>query len=207
MSQTLQLVEAFERTYGFKRTGMTSWVGNSVTAFLTVAQIERLQGDKAVKQISANTTHEFSNGSSACNLADPLCRRMPLAGWGNVAGNQWQSWGHQAVSGIVRSAGNSSRVVYVVDSGVAEHTDLNMHANFPRVNVACGAGGDCDTVGSAGDRAQFPVVGCYAHGTHVAGIIGAKDNASGTAGIYAGVKIRSVSEVSPQIIAHARSAK
>jgi hypothetical protein len=181
MPQTALLVEAFERNYGFKRTGMTSWVGNSVTAFLTPAQIERLQSDKAVKQISDNTWQTLS------------ATRLPP--WGNVGGSQWRSWGHQAVSGTVRNAGNSPVVVYVVDSGVADHTDLNMHPTFPRVNVACGSGGNCDTVGTAADRAQYPVVGCYAHATHVAGIIGARDNNAGTVGIYAGVKLRSVSVV------------
>ena len=39
--QAVLLVENIERVHGFKRTGMTSWVGNSVTAFLTAAQIER----------------------------------------------------------------------------------------------------------------------------------------------------------------------
>ena len=180
--QTVLLVEAFERSYGFKRTGMTSWVGNSVTAFLTAAQIERLRGDKAVKQLSENALHKFSTG-------------LPPNGWGNSnIGNEWKSWGHQTVSGDgpVRNAGNSSRVVYVIDSGVADHVDFNMHPLFPRVNVACGNTGYCDTTGSASDQAQYPVVGCYAHATHVAGIIGAKENGVGTVGIYAGVKMRSV---------------
>ncbi len=71
MPQTVLLVEAFERTYGFKRTGMTSWVGNSVTAFLTPEQIERLRGDKVVKQLSENTTHQFS--------------AYPAPAWGNTS--------------------------------------------------------------------------------------------------------------------------
>ncbi len=70
-----------------------------------------------------------------------------------------------------------------------------MHPVFPRVNVACGATGDCDTAGTAAEQAQYPVVGCYAHATHVAGIIGAKENGAGTVGVYAGVRLRSVSVV------------
>ncbi len=96
---------------------------------------------------------------------------------------------------VTKTAGSSNRVVYVIDSGIADHADLNMHPTFPRVNVACGSGGDCDTVGSASDRAQYPLVGCYGHATHVAGIIGASANSAGTVGVYAGVKMRSVSVV------------
>jgi hypothetical protein len=40
---------------------------------------------------------------------------------------------------------------------------------------------------------EYPVVGCYAHATHVAGIVGATaDNAQGVRGMYAGVKMISV---------------
>ncbi len=185
--QAVLLVEDFERVHGFQRTGMTSWVGNSVTAFLTVEQIERLLVEKAVKQISDNTTHTFS--------ALPVWRSPD---WGNSSvGNEWKSWGHQTVfgPGVTHAAGSSSLVVYLIDSGVADHTDLNMHPVYPRVNVACGSTGDCDTVGTAAEQAQYSVVGCYAHATHVAGIIGAKENEAGTVGVYSGVTLRSVSVI------------
>ena len=75
-------------------------------------------------------------------------------------------------------AGNGSRAVsnvnaYVIDSGVYKHPDLRVvnHVNF------------------AGDGKNYD---CYGHGTHVAGIVAAKDNARDVAGAAPGVSLTGV---------------
>lgn len=54
------LVADVERQYGFERTGMTSWVARSVTAFLTSEQIEQMLRDDRVKQMSDDASGTFS---------------------------------------------------------------------------------------------------------------------------------------------------
>jgi hypothetical protein len=171
LPKVLTLVKDYEDRYGFKRVGMTSWVGSSVTAFLTAPQIDKLQNDKLVKFLSDNAESQFSVGPT----------------WGNtVSGGETTSWGRYAVNGKVKTS-TSSRKIYVIDAGVAVHDDL---PSMARTNVACGSGGQCEIAYPN----SFPVVGCYAHATHVAGIIGAiAGNSKTTAGVYAGGNMVSIS--------------
>jgi len=164
------LADDLERSHGFKRIGMTSWVGKSVTALLTAKQIEKLQADERVVQISEDAASTFST--------NPL--------WNDTMGPEIESWGRKAVNGKVRTVSNGRRV-YIIDTGVAEHADLpNV---IDRVNVSCGAAA-CNQY----NPSLYPVVGCYAHATHVAGIIGAQaNNYTGTKGVYAGVNMVSLS--------------
>ena len=149
---------------------MTSWVGTSVTTFATVDQIKRLQDDQRVKTIYDDVADRFSWADS-------------------TASGETTSWGHQAVNGQVRTVSNN-RKVYIIDSGVAEHYDLTSLA--PGLNVACGAY-NCN----ASNPSTYPLVGCYAHATHVAGIIGAQSgNGLGTNGVYAGANMVSLSVLS-----------
>ena len=172
--QTLNLVDDFEKKYKFTRTGMTSWVGNSFTAYLTSEQIEKLSKDKSVKQISEDRQVQFS--------APPP--------WSNVQSGyatELHSWGRQAVNGKDKLPW-STRKVFIIDSGVAQHDDLG--SVVARTNVMCGSGGGCEIA----NPGFYPVVGCYAHSTHVAGIIGAENgNGKTTAGVYSGVNMVSVS--------------
>lgn len=59
--------------------------------------------------------------------------------------------------------------VYVIDTGISDHRDLNV---VQRVNFAGGISGDCN-----------------GHGTHVAGIVGARDNGVDTVGVAPGVRL------------------
>ena len=168
--KTLALVADYERRYGFKRLGMTSWVGNSVTAFVSAETIAKLTIDPLVAQVSDDSYSDLSQTV-----------QIPPTGWGNSAvGNEWTSWGHQAVNGKV-STGNTGRKIYIIDSGVAFHDDL---PPMTRRNVACGGSGTpCNQI----NPYLWPEVGCYAHATHVAGIIGAIANNDKTIkGAYAG---------------------
>jgi hypothetical protein len=169
--RVLALVADYEARYGFARTGMTSWVGSSVTAYLTAAQIASLRGDPLVMQIADDTRAEFSSFPSD-----------------STSGGETTSWGHHAVTG--KSTYSTGRKIYVMDTGVADHDDLLSVVD--RVNVACGAG-NCHT----SSPSTYPTVGCYAHSTHVAGIASAAGgNSKGTKGVYAGVDIVSVAVLS-----------
>ena len=166
--QVVNLVNAHAKTHGYEPQGMTTWVGSSTTAYLNEAQIKRMREDKSLKLLTENQRITSSS-------APP---------WGNTAvGGETWSWGRNALSGKSKMLG-SERVVYIVDGGVASHSDLGSVVD--RVNVGCGSGGGCSSY-------DYPVVGCWAHATHVAGIIGATDNnGQGVAGVYAGVKMVSV---------------
>ena len=120
--QVEALVAEFEKRYEFQRTGMTSCVGSSGTAFLSPDQIERLQQDTSVRQISDDTHVDFSS--------------FPY--FDSTSGGETTSWGRQAVTGKSKSSSNA-RKIYVMDTGVADSDDLLSVVD--RVNVACGAGG------------------------------------------------------------------
>ena len=183
--KTEALVSEVEATYGLRRTGMTSWVGSSVTAFVTPLQVSALQLDPRVAKIYDDVADRFSGDPPPQPGGPP---GTPL--WSDSTNSgETTSWGHQAVDGKVRTVGNN-RKVYIIDSGVAEHSDLNIN-NTARLNVACGAY-NCN----AGNPNLYPVVGCYAHATHVAGIIGADANSMGTKGVYAGANMVSLSVLS-----------
>ena len=173
--KTLALVADFEKRYGFTRLGMTSWVSNSVTTRLSSDALERLRDDKLIRQIAEDEYHRFS--AAQTNV-------MPASGWGNSSsGNEWTSWGRAAVNGKAYTTQNNlgiGRKIYIIDSGVANHDDL---PSMTRLNVACGSSGNCNAI----DPDMYPLVGCYAHATHVAGIIGAiADNGKTIRGAYAG---------------------
>lgn len=171
--QVEALVADFEKRHEFQRTGMTSWVGSSITAFLSPDQIARLLQDPAVRKVSDDTAVEFSS--------------FPYSD--STSGGETTSWGHSAVSGQTKSSGNA-RKGYVMDTGVADSDDLLSVVD--RVNVACGSGG-CHL----SNPSTYPTVGCYAHSTHVAGIASAAGgNSKGTKGVYSGVSIVSVAVLS-----------
>ena len=165
--KALALVTDYETRYGFKQLGTTSWVGNSVTAFLSAETITKLTVDPLVAQVSDDS---YSNLS-----------QIPTGGWGNSSsGNEWTSWGHKAVNGKV-STGNTGRKIYIIDGGVAHHDDL---PPMTRRNVACGGSGTaCNQI----NPSLWPEVGCSGHATHVSGIIAAIANNNKTIkGAYAG---------------------
>ena len=165
--KALALVSDYERRFNFTRTGMTSWVANSVTAFLSLDTINRLQDDPLVKQVSDN---QYDQSSS-----------VPPSEWSDttLAGGELDSWGRKAVHGKI-STSNTGRKIYIIDGGVAVHDDLPA---MTRLNVACGASGNCN----ATDAYTYPLTGCFAHATHVAGIIGAiAGNGKTIQGAYAG---------------------
>ncbi len=108
--------------------------------------------------------------------ADPRVASMELDGEMRAAG-QTSPWGINRIRTDISTtkAGNGSGAVgvvnaYVIDSGISKHTDLNLvgHLNW------------------TGDGKNYD---CAGHGTHVAGIVGARDNAAYGVGSAPGVAL------------------
>jgi subtilisin family serine protease len=172
--KTVKFLNKFEKKYGLSRSGMTSWTVASMTGFVTEAELQKIAKDKLVKLITEN---ERVTPSAFFQATD------------TVLNGESYSWGWKLTNNnFVLNAGTSPRRVYVIDGGIADHDDLNV---VERTNVACGTGVRNCSTGLSND--QFPVVSCYPHATHVAGIVGAYGNNSKTsAGVYSGVKLYSV---------------
>ncbi len=164
------LVAALEGQFGFLHWDMTSWVGNSVTAYLTSDQVASLRTDARVTAVTEDWQVSFSS-NPRWNDITYASSQPPYT--------ETSSWGRVAVNGKVSSG---SIRVYVIDGGVAWHEDLLNVAS--RVNASCGT----NNSGCPG-RA---VVGCYPHATHVAGIISAAYGNKGSAGVDANAKLISV---------------
>jgi hypothetical protein len=174
--QALMAIEAFERRHGIEpefqenergervRSNVTSWVGASVTAYLTAGQIEAIRRDPDVRLVTEDRAAKFSS--------DPPW-------WPSWNGNPWtelRDWGAEAVGTrafVSKEPPGDNVSVWLIDSGVAFHEELE---SVSRMTVGGGT-----------------VVGSFAHATHVAGIIGAKaNNAQGRVGIYSLVPIVSM---------------
>ena len=174
--QVANLVADVERRYGFVKQSMTSWVGSSVTAFLEDSQITALLSDPQVQQVSQDTYSSLS-------------APMP---WNDFnTGAEIYGWSRTAVNGKSASP-YSTRKIYVIDSGVAHHTDFSSN-QVVRTNVHCGSAGGCEyEIPAYWSTTPYPAVGCYGHAAHVAGIIAAPINNTGVAGVYAGAKLISL---------------
>jgi subtilisin family serine protease len=185
--QALALIKEYEQRFGFVREGLTTWVGASVTAFLTTRQVEQLLADRNVRLITDDEYQQFSA---------PATPPTWYPSWTASAWGELNDWGRTAVNGKTVLAG-SGRKVYIIDSGVADHNDLSSVSQ--RVNVNCGTGGDCSGVAVYSSvvappyLGAYPTVGCYAHATHIAGIVGASPNGMAPrTGVYAGVNMVSI---------------
>lgn len=99
-----------------------------------------------------------------------------------LVGDETIPWGKHAVArGLASGA-----TVYVIDSGVIPHPDLNV---IRRINIK---------------RPDDPVaarqIPCFPHANHVAGIIGAFANGTGVQGIAPGTPIVSISILDPDVL-------
>lgn len=92
---------------------------------------------------------------------------------------QTTPWGITAVGGYA-DASNITRRVWILDTGIdLSHPDLNVNTNLSRSFVTTGQ-----------DRNNANDLN--GHGTHVAGIIGAKNNTIGVVGVAAGATLVAV---------------
>ncbi len=176
-TKAIKFLNQFQKRYGVERTGMTSWTTTSLTAYVTSKQFDQIIRDKRVLIVTENEQQRYSGFFvSSDSIVPGSTGESASWGWGLTTNN------------TSLLAGSSERLVYVIDSGIANHADLNV---VKRTNVACGTGAENCSNGTSTD--QYPVVGCYPHATHVAGIIGSYGgNATTNRGVYAGVKLVSV---------------
>jgi subtilisin family serine protease len=149
----LGAVQRLEALHGFKSQHVYSHAVSGFAGELTQVQIEALRSDPTVAYIEPD--HD----------ARTTAQVLP--------------WGVDRVEADISStlAGNGSGAVtgvnvYVIDTGIATHPDLNL---VRHVNFAGGRNTDCD-----------------GHGTHVAGTIGAIDNARDVVGVAPGVPLTGV---------------
>lgn len=168
-----RLARDMSKQFDFIPVNIASWVGNTIIAFLTPHQVAELQKDSRVALITQDSIVEMSGG------------------WvDSTIGNETTSWGVIAVGGGRQINHSGTGItVYVLDGGVGYHADLGgygssqvqrFNPNFYYQNPSLPAN----------------PVGCYAHPTHVAGIIGAQANGVGTRGVDPGVPIVSVGTTS-----------
>lgn len=181
-SKAVNAVHALERFGGFQMQEMTSLVGLSVGAYLTPDQVESVRRYPFVTSVS-----ESVKWKSSAMPSPPWTDRTTTVAWGAT---EIQTWGKTAVGGTAsgRWVPGTQRVpIYVIDSGVGGHEDLAVSYLYPIPAVT--------------------PVGCYAHASHVAGIIAAHYYNGGVAGIFAGATIKSVTAATatkydPQDISH-----
>lgn len=146
-------VQALERRDGFRADHVYSAAIRGFAARLTARQIADLQNDSNVAFLERD------------GEAHAVAQSIP--------------WGIGAIGATTSStlAGNgegavSNVNVYVIDTGIALHADLNRVAH---VNFAGGLNNDC-----------------HGHGTHVAGTAAAKDNTSDVVGVAPGAPLTGV---------------
>ena len=150
----VERTQTLEARYGVKARHAYSRVIKGFAAELTEKQAALLASDPSVMSIEAD---------------QPMKAFVQTIPWGitttsatlssTLAGN-----GSGAVSGVN---------VYVIDTGIATHGDLNL---VKHVNMTA-------------DRKN---VVCNGHGTHVAGTIGARDNSGSVVGMAPGVPLTGV---------------
>lgn len=165
-ARSAEQFDSVAKVRGIQLLGSTSLVGTSFVAYLDDKEVAQLSKDKQVSMITEDTA--ISPSSLWNNSVDP-------------GTSQTRSYGLQAL-GMSGAGSNGGATVYVLDSGVELHADLPGLVNANRLTAyATDANGQL-----------INPTGCYAHSTHVAGIIGAGNNGYGVIGILPGTTLVSV---------------
>ncbi|MDR0769956.1 MAG: S8 family serine peptidase [Burkholderiales bacterium] len=164
--------------YGFRHVSITSWIGNTISAYLDDAQVSGLKKDPKVKSVIEDVLIPLFP-KQYLETSEVLPRLEPKATprWDDQGVT---SWGTIAMGGS-RMASSNSVPIYLVDYGVGYHKDLaNNITNRLAPNEP--------------DDPPYPYtykVGCYAHATGVAGVMGASSNSAH--GLYEKVPTVSIS--------------
>lgn len=133
-------------------------------ANLTPSQVSELNKDKRIKYIEKDAIYK---------LTDYVVEENPKQ---SKILTQMTPWGINSVGGAV-DATSTTGVAWIVDTGIyLTHTDLNVNTTLARTFVTYGQ--DATTANDFNG-----------HGTHCAGIIGAKNNTVGTIGVCAGATV------------------
>lgn len=135
------------------------------TAKLTDNQLKTIKSDPRVDNVEQDRRFKAISGISSSTSSTRRNVSTIMA--------QTTPWGVNRVDGPI-NAGN--KTAYVLDTGVdLNHTDLNVDASN---SISFVDGEDADDYNG--------------HGTHVAGILAAKDNSSAVVGVAAGATVVSV---------------
>jgi subtilisin family serine protease len=150
-------VQTLESRGRFRADHVFSHAIKGFSARLTARQIADLENDPTVNYVEADGVMEV------------IAQTLP--------------WGINRIDADISStiAGNGSGAisnvnVYIIDTGIATHADLN---RVGHVNFAGGQNTDC-----------------HGHGTHVAGTVAARDNTSNVVGVAPGAPLTGVKVLS-----------
>ena len=146
-----------------------------IQQLLTDKRVSRIEPDQVVElQIEAQSKDRLIPSDIPVIYAQAKGRLVPSSEGADLNLGQVTPWGIKRVGGSSDMSG-SSNVVYILDSGVdKDHPDLNVDKKLSR-NFTTNRANDFEDD--------------FGHGTHVAGIIGAKDNTIGVVGVAAGIPI------------------
>ncbi len=153
-SRVVERTQGLESRYGVKARHAFSQVMKGFAADLTDSQVARLKADPTVLAIEAD---------------QPMKAIAQLTPWGITRTDA--SLSSTLAGNGSGSIGNVN--VYVIDTGIATHPDLNL---VRHVNLTT-------------DRKNTD---CNGHGTHVAGTIGARDDSGYVVGMAPGVRLTGV---------------
>jgi hypothetical protein len=176
-----RFITAFSQHYGFEVRSITSWTGNSASAFLSESQLKEVLQDPRVKRVTPNARVEvfprspletmkgepkplFSESKYSLREITDAVLKVASIGW-NI----------EYMGGSKGSITSDPTTIYIIDIGVG------LHNNLPTMERVA--------------NSNYPTsvtVGCYPHAVHVAGIISGQGLA-GMLGLYRDAQIVSVS--------------
>ena len=139
-------------------------------AKLSPGQLKKLKKDPRVDHISPNKL--FFLNISKTPTVSPVTINEHSAG-SNALSNQITPWGISRVNGPLNGTGKTA---WVIDTGIdLDHPDLNVDTQ--------------NSISYISGQSANDIIG---HGTHVAGIIAAKNNSRGAVGVAAGATVVAV---------------
>ncbi len=155
------------RSQGIRPTHVFRHAVGGFSARLTAAQVRRLEADPAVASVEIDSEISIADNvveASTVTVTSVSPQRV-TAGLKRIGANK------QPLAHI--GAGTNTNVdIAVIDTGIAPHPDLRIAGG-----IDCTIKGD----GTYKDR--------QGHGTHVAGILGARDNGVGVVGVVPGARL------------------
>ncbi len=172
------LLQRLEKKHAFKATHIYSWAANGFAANLNQKQIVEIKAIPGA-HIEENVLFQLQ----AAPKPSPNALTIFSQQWfDSSVGGQFISWGIKSINAHLSSAKSglntgvinfSKTRLYVLDSGVDLHPDLNVASRL-----------SANIDGTIND--------CIGHGTSIAGIAGARNNGFGVAGVAPGVPIISI---------------
>lgn len=176
-SEVAQQVQNFvnnkTEVYGIAEQNMKNRYENALrgfTAKLTEEQLKAIRKDPDVDYVEQDAYYKMEGGWTTPVPAKPIAT---FTNWWRTMRSQTTDWGVTRVGGPLNGIGKKA---WVIDSGIdLDHPDLNVDIQNSASFVA----------GESADDLN-------GHGTHVAGIIAAKNNSIGTVGVAAGATVVSV---------------